>query len=69
MASSLVGGAVAGLFAIKAFALVGPGLASITMFVDEANPMNLVWALVTLGILCCFFCPCPFLIQRQSGRK
>lgn len=50
MASSLVGGAVAGLIAIKAFALVGPGLASITMFVDEANPMNLVWALVTLGI-------------------
>ncbi|MFB8588293.1 beta-glucoside-specific PTS transporter subunit IIABC [Enterococcus casseliflavus] len=50
MASSLVGGSVAGLFAIKAFALVGPGLASITMFVDEANPMNLVWALVTLGV-------------------
>ena len=50
MASSLVGGAVAGLFAIKAFALVGPGLASITMFVNEANPMNLVWALVTLGV-------------------
>ena len=50
MASSLVGGAVAGLFAIKAFALVGPGLASITMFVDEANPMNLVWAVVTLGV-------------------
>ncbi|MBE6170988.1 MAG: PTS beta-glucoside transporter subunit IIBCA [Enterococcus casseliflavus] len=50
MASSLVGGAVAGLFAIKAFALVGPGLASITMFVDEANPMNLMWALVTLGV-------------------
>ncbi len=50
MASSLVGGAVAGLFAIKAFALVGPGLASITMFMDEANPMNLVWALVTLGV-------------------
>lgn len=50
MASSLVGGAVAGLFAIKAFALVGPGLASITMFVDEANPMNLVWALVTLEV-------------------
>lgn len=50
VASSLVGGAVAGLFAIKAFALVGPGLASITMFVDEANPMNLVWALVTLGV-------------------
>lgn len=50
MASSLVGGVVAGIFAIKAFALVGPGLASITMFVDKANPMNLIWAFVTLGI-------------------
>lgn len=50
MASSLVGGAVAGIFTIKAFALVGPGLASITMFVDESNSMNLVWALVTLAV-------------------
>lgn len=50
MAASLIGGTTAGLFAIKAFALVGPGLASITMFVDESNPMNLIWALVTLGI-------------------
>lgn len=50
MASSLVGGVVAGAFALKGFALVGPGLASITMFADKANPMNLVWAFVTLGI-------------------
>ena len=50
MASSFIGGAFAGLLTIKAFALVGPGLASITMFVDEANPMNLVWAFATLGI-------------------
>ncbi|MFI3622634.1 beta-glucoside-specific PTS transporter subunit IIABC [Vagococcus fluvialis] len=50
MASSLVGGVVAGAFALKGFALVGPGLASITMFADKANPMNLVWAFVTLGL-------------------
>ncbi|OTN76028.1 bglF [Enterococcus sp. 8G7_MSG3316] len=50
MAASLIGGTTAGIFAIKGFALVGPGLASITMFVDEANPMNLIWAFVTLGI-------------------
>jgi PTS system beta-glucosides-specific IIC component len=50
MASSLVGGSVAGIFAVKGFALVGPGLASITMFVDEANSMNFIWALVTLGV-------------------
>lgn len=50
MFASLVGGGFAGIMAIKAFALVGPGLASITMFVDKANPMNLIWAFVTLGI-------------------
>lgn len=50
MAASLIGGTTAGIFAIKGFALVGPGLASITMFVDEANPMNLIWAFVTLGV-------------------
>jgi PTS system beta-glucosides-specific IIC component len=50
MFSSLIGGAVAGIFAIKSFALVGPGLASITMFVDADNAMNIVWAFVTLAI-------------------
>lgn len=50
MAASFIGGAFAGLTAIKAFALVGPGLASITMFTDPNNSMNLVWAFVTLGL-------------------
>ncbi|MGM0217515.1 beta-glucoside-specific PTS transporter subunit IIABC [Enterococcus sp. AZ126] len=50
MFASLVGGGFAGIMAIKAFALVGPGLASITMFVDKANPMNLIWAFVTVGL-------------------
>ncbi len=48
MFSSLVGGGFAGLFAIKSFTLVGPGLASITMFIDPNNAMNIVWAIVTL---------------------
>ena len=50
MGSSLVGGALAGIFTIKAFALVGPGIASITMFADPDNGMNLVWAFVVLGV-------------------
>ena len=50
MGSSLIGGAFAGIFAIKGFALVGPGLASITMFVDKVNPMNFVWAIATFGL-------------------
>lgn len=50
MFSSLIGGGVAGLFALKAFALVGPGIASITMFIDPKNSLNIVWALLTLGV-------------------
>lgn len=50
MVSSLIGGAFAGITAIKAFALVGPGIASITMFADKDNAMNLLWAFVTMGI-------------------
>lgn len=47
---SLVGGLFIGIMAVEAFALVGPGLASITMFADVDNSMNLVWALVTFFI-------------------
>lgn len=50
MVSSLIGGAFAGITAIKGFTLVGPGIASITMFADKNNGMNLVWAFVTVGI-------------------
>lgn len=50
MLSSLIGGAVAGITAIRAFALVGPGLASITMYADPSNAMNLVWAFVVFGL-------------------
>lgn len=50
MGASFCGGVAAGLFSLKAFVAVGPGLASITMFADKDNAMNLVWAFVTLGI-------------------
>lgn len=45
---SLVGGLFIGIMAVEAFALVGPGIASITMFTNPEQPMNLVWAIVTL---------------------
>lgn len=44
--SGAVGGLFLGLFSVQAFALVGPGLASITMFVDTNNPINLWYALL-----------------------
>ncbi|MFO3907011.1 beta-glucoside-specific PTS transporter subunit IIABC [Enterobacter hormaechei] len=47
---SIVGGAFIGWMAIEAFALVGPGLASISMFVSPDNPMNIVWAFAGAGL-------------------
>lgn len=54
MAGAFAGGAYLGLTVVSAFALVGPGLASFTMFVDALNPMNIVnaaiGALIGLGV-------------------
>ncbi|KGB07617.1 PTS system, beta-glucoside-specific IIABC component family protein [Enterobacteriaceae bacterium ATCC 29904] len=47
---SVVGGAFIGWMAIEAFALVGPGLASISMFVSPDNPVNIVWAFAGAGL-------------------
>ncbi|WP_208560001.1 beta-glucoside-specific PTS transporter subunit IIABC [Marinilactibacillus kalidii] len=48
--SSLISGSFIGIMTVEAFALVGPGLASISMFANADDPMNLVWALVTAGL-------------------
>ncbi|MDQ5891545.1 MAG: beta-glucoside system component, partial [Pseudomonadota bacterium] len=45
IAGSLVGGAFIGWMAIEAFALVGPGLASISMFISPENSWNIVYAI------------------------
>ncbi|MDW6005359.1 beta-glucoside-specific PTS transporter subunit IIABC [Vibrio mangrovi] len=50
MLGGAVGGAFIGLCAIESFALVGPGLASITMFASPENPMNLVYALIAIPV-------------------
>lgn len=42
----LISGSFIGIMAVEAFALVGPGLASITMFANPDNAMNIVWAAV-----------------------
>lgn len=47
---SMSAGAYMGLTQVAGFAVVGPGLASISLFVDAANPWNFVNALIGLGI-------------------
>ncbi|MFB2583106.1 beta-glucoside-specific PTS transporter subunit IIABC [Herbiconiux sp. P15] len=46
MSGAFAGGAYLGLTFVTSFAVVGPGLASITMFVDAANPWNLINAVI-----------------------
>lgn len=50
MIGGAIGGSVIGLFAIEAFALVGPGLASISMFTSPEDPMNLIYALISVPV-------------------
>ncbi len=46
VASSFIGGLFIGIMKIKAFAAVGPGIASMAMYIDAGNAMNIVWAIV-----------------------
>lgn len=45
-ASSFIGGLFIGLMKIKAFAAVGPGIASMPMYIDANNGMNFVYAVI-----------------------
>lgn len=45
-----LGGAYVGLFSVEAFVAVGPGLASLSMFLSEIRTMNLVHAVIGAGI-------------------
>ncbi|WEE35603.1 PTS beta-glucoside transporter subunit IIBCA [Lactiplantibacillus paraplantarum] len=46
----VIGGAYVGIAGLSGFTIVGPGLASLPMFVDKSNPSNLIHALIGFGI-------------------
>ncbi len=48
--SDLIAGLVIGLLGVKAFVAVGPGLASMTMYVDADSVMNIVFAFVGFAV-------------------
>ena len=48
--SSLIGGLCIGLFGVAAFTVVGPGIASISMFIDEKNSKNFIFAIVGFAV-------------------
>lgn len=46
MSGSFVGAIFIGLFGVRAYAAVGPGIASISMFISEELPRNILFALI-----------------------
>lgn len=50
MLGGAIGGAFIGITAIEAFALVGPGLPSITMFTSPTDSMNLIYAFIAVPV-------------------
>ena len=46
IAGALVGGAYLGLTLVSAFAVVGPGAASLSMYIDATNPWNFINAII-----------------------
>lgn len=48
--SGAISGMLMGLFVVKAFILVGPGLASMSMFVDAANGSNFMYACIGFAV-------------------
>lgn len=50
MSGCATGGLFIGLSAIRAFAAVGPGIASMSMFVDESNSKNMLMAIIGFAI-------------------
>lgn len=66
--SGLAGLAV-GLFAVKAFAVVGPGLASMAMYVDPGNSMNIVYAFAGLVIAFAISLIATLIFFKDGERK
>lgn len=49
-AGGFIAGLVVGLAKLKAFVAMGPGLAGMAMFIDPANPKNIMWGFIGLAI-------------------
>ncbi len=50
VASSAISGLLIGIFAVKAFIVVGPGLASMSMYIDPNNGQNIIYACVGFAV-------------------
>jgi len=71
MLGGAIGGTFIGITAIEAFALVGPGLPSITMFTSPSEPMNLIFALIAVPVsfFAAFFSVLIFWKEKKTNQQ
>lgn len=67
MIGSLIGGAFIGIVGVEVYVLVGPGLASMSMFVSESLPQNIINAFI--GLIISFVAPFIILLIFGKDRK
>lgn len=70
MAGGCLTGAFLGLMAVKAFAVVGPGFPSMSMFIDPANGSNIMWAIAGFALsLASSFVLVMLFWKEETGSK
>ncbi|MFB5763959.1 beta-glucoside-specific PTS transporter subunit IIABC [Paenibacillus medicaginis] len=69
MISSLIGGAFTGIVGLQAFVLVGPGLASLSMFISEELPRNIINAVIALVISFAVAFVLTFILGKDNKAK
>jgi len=70
MVGSFIGGAFIGIVGLQAFVPVGPGLASLTIFISEELPKNIIYAIFGLVIsFAVAFIVALFLFREKKTEK
>lgn len=69
MFSSLIGGAFTGIVGLQAYVLVGPGLASLSMFIAEDLPRNIINAVIALVISFVVAFVSAFILGKDNKAK
>ncbi|WP_179030752.1 beta-glucoside-specific PTS transporter subunit IIABC [Paenibacillus kribbensis] len=66
---SLVGGAFIGIVGLQAYVLVGPGIASLSMFISEDLPRNIINAIIALVISFAVAFVSAFILGKDNKAK
>lgn len=67
VASGAISGTVLGLLGVRGLALVGPGLPSMTMFADAANPANLMFAFAGFALAAVVSFAATFVLWKDEA--